>query len=60
MVINESAARSFGYANPADIIGKNFEQWGREGTIVGVVKDFNYLSLHQTVAPLTLRYSQYG
>ena len=60
MVVNESAARSFGYSNPSDIIGKRFEQWGREGTIVGVVKDFNYLSLHQNVAPLTLRYSQYG
>lgn len=60
MVINESAAKSFGYANPSQIIGKRFEQWGREGTIVGVVKDFNYLSLHQKVAPLTLRYSQYG
>lgn len=60
MMINESAAKSFGYANPAEIIGKRFEQWGREGTIVGVVKDFNYLSLHQKVAPLTLRYSQYG
>jgi len=60
MVVNEAAARSFGYSDPAEIIGKRFEQWGREGTIVGVVKDFNYLSLHQNVAPLTLRYSQYG
>lgn len=60
MVINEAAARSFGYTDPINIIGKRFEQWGREGTIVGVVKDFNYMSLHQKVAPLTLRYSQYG
>jgi putative ABC transport system permease protein len=60
LMVNESAARSFGYANPADIIGKRFQQWGREGTIIGVVKDFNYISLHQAVAPLTLRYSQYG
>ncbi len=60
MVVNESAARSFGYADPSDIIGKSFEQWGREGKIVGVVKDFNYLSLHQQVAPLTMRYSQFG
>ncbi|MEE9362029.1 MAG: ABC transporter permease [Cellulophaga sp.] len=60
MLVNESAARSFGYADPSDIIGKRFEQWGREGTIVGVVKDFNYMSLHQKVAPLALRYSQHG
>jgi putative ABC transport system permease protein len=60
LLVNETAARSFGYANPTDIVGKRFQQWGREGTIVGVVKDFNYLSLHKAVAPLTLRYSQYG
>ncbi len=60
MVINQAAAKSFGYSDPKEIIGKRFEQWGREGKIIGVVKDFNYLSLHQKVAPLTLRYETYG
>lgn len=60
LVINEAAAKSFGYKNPQAAIGKKFEQWGREGTIVGVVKDFNYLSLHQKIAPLTLRQVPYG
>ncbi len=60
MVINEAAAKSFGYSNPSDILGKKFEQWGKEGVIVGVVKDFNYLSLHQKVAPLTLRYEPFA
>ena len=60
MVINEAAAKSFGYPNPADIIGKRFEQWGREGQIIGVVKDFNFQSLHQKIAPLTLRYEYVG
>ncbi|MEL6919001.1 MAG: ABC transporter permease, partial [Bacteroidota bacterium] len=58
MVVNEAAAHSFGYADPSEIIGKKFEQWGKEGTIVGVVKDFNYMSLHQNIAPLTLRLEQ--
>jgi putative ABC transport system permease protein len=56
MVINEAAARLYGYTNPADAIGKKFEQWGRKGTVIGVVKDFNFRSLHQAVEPLTLRY----
>ncbi len=56
MVINEAAAKEFGYANPENIIGKKFEQWGKEGTIIGVVKDFNYVSLHERIAPLTLRF----
>jgi len=60
LVINEAAVKSFGYNDPEAVIGKKFQQWGREGTIVGVVKDFNYLSLHQEVAPLTLRQVPYG
>ncbi|OQP68375.1 ABC transporter permease [Niastella populi] len=56
MVINEAAAKMYGYSNPADAVGKKFEQWGRKGTIIGVVKDFNFRSLHKPVEPLTLRY----
>ncbi len=54
LVINEAAARQYGYANPAEIIGKKFSQWGREGEVIGVVKDFNYISLHRNIEPLTL------
>jgi putative ABC transport system permease protein len=56
MVINEATARLYGYQRPADAVGKKFDQWGRKGTIIGVVKDFNFRSLHQEVQPLTLRY----
>jgi putative ABC transport system permease protein len=56
MVINEAAAKLYGYTRPADAVGKKFNQWGRTGTIIGVVKDFNFRSLHQAVEPLTLRY----
>jgi putative ABC transport system permease protein len=56
MIINEAAAKMYGYANPADAVGKNFSQWGRTGTVIGVVKDFNFRSLHTAVEPLTLRY----
>jgi putative ABC transport system permease protein len=58
MVINEAAARMFGYGNPKEIIGKKFSQWGRDGNIIGVVKDFNFRSLHQQVEPLTLRFAE--
>ncbi|HEY4287424.1 MAG TPA: ABC transporter permease [Puia sp.] len=60
MVINETAARSFGYVHPGDAVGKKFDQWGRKGTVIGVVKDFNFRSLHQAVEPLTLRYGYPG
>jgi putative ABC transport system permease protein len=56
MVINEAAAKLYGYTDPAKAVGRKFDQWGRKGTIIGVVKDFNFRSLHQAVEPLTLRY----
>ncbi|KEO72670.1 ABC transporter permease [Anditalea andensis] len=59
LVVNEAAARQYGYANPADIIGKKFDQWGREGEIIGVVKDFNFISLHRPIEPLTLPFDAY-
>lgn len=57
LIVNEAAAKLYGYADPEAIIGKKFSQWGREGQVIGVVKNFNYLSLHQSVEPLALRYS---
>jgi putative ABC transport system permease protein len=55
LLLNEAAVKEFGYANPADVIGKRFSQWGREGTVIGVVKNFNFRSLHTQVEPLSLR-----
>jgi putative ABC transport system permease protein len=60
LVINEAAARQYGYANPADIIGKKFDQWGRAGEVIGVVKDFNFISLHRNIEPLTLPFEAYA
>lgn len=55
MIVNEAAAASWGYPDPKDIIGKKFDQWGKQGVIIGVVRNFNYRSLHHAVEPLTLR-----
>ncbi|PTB93428.1 ABC transporter permease [Marivirga lumbricoides] len=60
LVINESAARQYGYSNPADVVGKKFTQWGKEGKVIGVVKDFNYESLHKKVEPLTLMLERFA
>jgi putative ABC transport system permease protein len=59
MVINEAAAKLYGYRNPADAVGQKFNQWDRKGTIIGVVKNFNFRSLHTEVEPLTLRYGMF-
>lgn len=55
MVVNEKAVKLLGYSSPEDAIGANFRQWGREGKIIGVVKDFHFTSLQQDIAPLTMR-----
>jgi putative ABC transport system permease protein len=55
MILNEAAVKLFGYATPEQAIGKKFQQWGREGTIVGVVKDFHFRSLQEVIKPLSIR-----
>lgn len=55
MVINEKAAKLFGYSSPQQAIGRKFRQWGREGKIIGVVKDFHFRSLQEEIKPLTMR-----
>lgn len=52
MIINESAVKDLGYTRPQDAIGRRFNSFGREGRVVGVMKDFNYNSLHYSISPL--------
>ncbi|MGC4035885.1 MAG: ABC transporter permease [Chitinophagaceae bacterium] len=51
-LINESALKIIGYKDP---IGKRLTFWGQKGTIVGVLKDFHFSSLHDPIKPLILR-----
>ena len=55
MVINEATAKLMGYASPKQALGKKFDQWGRQGKIIGVVKDFHYQALQEPIRPLTMR-----
>ncbi len=51
-LINESALKIIGYKNP---IGKPLTFWQKKGTIIGVLKDFHFNSLHEQINPLVLR-----
>ena len=55
MILNEAAIKMFGYSSPQQAIGKRFKQWGREGKIIGVMKDFHFRSLQQPIKPLSMR-----
>ncbi|MFV1883329.1 MAG: ABC transporter permease [Balneola sp.] len=53
-LINETLAQKFGWT-PEEAINQPFNVLGnRQGEIVGVVKDFNFASLHSEVNPLAL------
>jgi len=49
IIFNEAAIKAMGIEDP---IGKNINVWGRERQIVGIVKNFNYESLHTKINPL--------
>jgi putative ABC transport system permease protein len=51
-IVNETAVRELGYAAPQEIVGKSFYEWGQEGRVIGVVKDFHYTSLHEKIRPM--------
>lgn len=54
-LVNETFARQIGYAEKFDdLIGINLFFWGNEAPIVGVVKDFNTVSLHEKLEPVVL------
>jgi putative ABC transport system permease protein len=55
MVLNEAAVKLFGYTSPEQAIGKRFKQWGREGKIIGVMKNFHFRSLQEEIKPLSMR-----
>jgi putative ABC transport system permease protein len=52
VVLNETAVRLFQLPEP--VVGQKFQFQGRAGKVVGIVKDFNYLSLRQKIEPLVL------
>ncbi len=54
-IINEATLQNLGYTSPNQAIGKHFLQWGRDGKIIGVIKNFHFASLQQTIKPLALR-----
>jgi putative ABC transport system permease protein len=55
MILNEAAVKMFGYSSPQQAVGKKFSQWGREGKIIGVMKDFHFRSLQEEIKPLSMR-----
>ncbi|MEE9502981.1 MAG: FtsX-like permease family protein, partial [Candidatus Aminicenantaceae bacterium] len=54
-ILNETAVQALELKEPVGKMGSNFR--GTNAEIVGVVKDFNFASLHNTIEPLVLEYN---
>jgi putative ABC transport system permease protein len=57
ILMNEAGATEFGWT-PESAIGKSIVARNREFQVVGVVKDFNFASVHQKIAPLVMMLSR--
>ncbi|GGM79731.1 ABC transporter permease [Dyadobacter beijingensis] len=54
IVLNETAVRSLGYASVRDAVGQQLRAhfYDKPLTIVGVVQDFHFASMHQAIKPI--------
>lgn len=51
-IVNEAAAKEFGWKNYSEHIDEEFQYAGTRGRLIGVVKDFHFESLHQRITPM--------
>jgi predicted permease len=58
-IINETAAATMGFTAES-AIGQNLSHFGRDGQIVGVVKDFNFKPLQHDIEPLVMSSNDWG
>ncbi len=60
VIINETASRALGWM-PDEAVGKTINYFrNRSGTIIGVVKDFHFQTLHMGMQPLMLVHAPEG
>jgi putative ABC transport system permease protein len=60
VLVNEAAVRTFGWQKPGNAIGKKFGKGDQTRYVIGVVKDFNFESLHKPVEALLIGYARGG
>jgi putative ABC transport system permease protein len=56
-ILNETAVQQMGFENP---LGQEIEIFEKKGTVIGVVKDYHFESLHTAIRPLVLRFGEGG
>ncbi len=59
-IVNETAALKMGSESLEDVIGKEISQFGKQGKVIGIVKDFNFKTLHSEIEPLVIQLGSPG
>jgi putative ABC transport system permease protein len=60
VIVNEAAVRTFGWQKAENAIGKRFGKGEQARYVIGVVKDFNFESLHKPVEALMITHTLRG
>ncbi len=48
-LLNENAVKKMGITEP---IGQKIDLWGLKGQVIGIVKDYNFKSMHSSIGPI--------
>jgi putative ABC transport system permease protein len=54
ILINEAMVKHLGWGSPQEALGKRFSTAGSNEKVIGVVKDFNFVSVANTIGPFAL------
>jgi putative ABC transport system permease protein len=54
-IINKAAAKEIGWKNPEEYLNREFQYADVKGTLVGIVEDFHFESLHEQIRPMIFR-----
>lgn len=55
LIVTRKGAEHFGFKDPAEIIGKKVNYWGRKKEIIGVVENYHHKSLKNNFEPMIFR-----
>ncbi len=53
-LVNEETVRRLGEKSNNDVLNKKLTIWGKTGLVVGVIKDYHVMTLHEKIPPLAL------
>ncbi len=54
IVLNETFAKTLGYQNVAELVGKSVNFWGNDRTVTGVIEDYHHFGLKNSIEPLII------